>query len=49
MGDALFSLAYGMKGIIPVNIWMPTLHTWKIDWDLNAIQLCQAQDQSKER
>ena len=47
--ETSFSLVYGMEAIIPVNIYMPTLHTNGIEWDQNVGQLCLAQDQSEER
>jgi len=45
MGETPFSLAYGMKAIIPVDICMPTLHTTEIDQSQNVIQLDLAKDQ----
>jgi len=35
-GETPFSLTYGTKAIIPVDICMPTFHTEEIDRDQNA-------------
>jgi len=49
MGETLFSLAYEMEAVIPVDICMPRLRTGEINRDHNAIQLCLSQDKSEER
>jgi len=49
MRETPFSLAYGMKAIILINICMPTVCTEEINRGQNAIQLHLVQDQSEER
>jgi len=44
-----FSLAYGTKTIISVDVYMPTLRMEEVVWDQNTAQLRLAQDKSKER
>ena len=47
-GETTFLLSYRTEVIILVDICMHTLRTEEINQDLNAIQLCLAQDQSEE-
>jgi len=39
MGETPFSLTYGTKAIILVDIYMCTLHMKDVDWDQNAFQV----------
>ena len=47
-GETLFSLAYGTKVIIPVDIYISMLRTG-VEWDQNVTQFRLAQDHSEER
>ena len=47
--ETLFSLAYGIETIIPVNVCKATLRTKGVEWDKNVAQLRLVQDHSKER